>query len=102
MWEKLYVFLGILVHLVLVVYGILLVTLMSFKMNRVKNVKVLQNMTFLAMLTTMAIIIVNFILELMLEKSKAYDIFFYIPLCIGAITLYFIVKNTEKIVNKLF
>lgn len=76
MWEKLYDLFNILVCLEVNVYVILLVTLTSFKMNKIENEKILSNVTFLAMLNTMILIIVNFIFELMLEKSKVYDIFF--------------------------
>lgn len=76
MWEKLYDLFNILVCLEVNVYVILLVTLTSFKMNKIENEKILSNVIFLAMLTTMILIIVNFIFELMLEKSKVYDIFF--------------------------
>lgn len=76
MWEKLYDLFNILVCLEVNVYVILLVTLTSFKMNKIENEKILSNVTFLAMLNTMILIIVNFIFELMLEKNKVYDIFF--------------------------
>lgn len=102
MLEKLYDFFGILVCLLVTSYGILLINLMLLKIKKIKNVKLLQNLTFLLMITTIIFIIVNFILELMLQKSKAYDIFFYIASCVGTIALYFIVKNAEKIVKKLF
>lgn len=101
MLENLYDFFGILVCLVVVFYEILLVTLTSFKMNKIKKVTILQNVTFLAMLTIVILIIANFILTLMLEKIMIFDIILYIVACISDIALYFFVKNIEKIVNKL-
>lgn len=96
MLEKLYDFLWIFSLVALVIYGILVITFAAFKLKKVKNVRVLQNVTLLAMVTTVILFIVNFIFDLMMNKIMMCDIIIFIVSIIGVIVLYFLVKDIYK------
>ncbi len=96
MLEKLYDFLWIFSLVALVIYGILVITFAAFKLKKVKNVRVLQNVTLLAMVTTVILFIVNFIFDLMMNKIMMCDIIIFIVSIIGVIVLYFLAKDIYK------